>query len=333
MIRACCIPTGPRAGAVALSWLLAVLVAPAASAADAPATFYISPKGNDLWSGTLAEPNADRTDGPRASLAGARDAVRALKAKGPLAGAVRVKIAGGLYLLAEPVTFTPADSGTPTSPVIYEASPGERPIFSGGVAIGGFEAGADGLWRVRVPEVADGRWSFEQLFVDDRRAIRARDPDLAMDPSADVRDSVAAIKQDLARSFHTMKSRLADRCRRREVRPQDHRRARRAGSPGRPDREPVEGRQRRRLPRLGHDPPIPRLGGRRLSVSHRAGEQVGALEPLDGRAACSTWRTSSRPWMPRENGSSIATARSSTSPGRGRIPDGSRPSPPAWTSS
>ena len=42
--------------------------------------------------------------------------------------------------------------------------------------------------------------------MDDRRAVRARDPDLALDPSADVRTSLARIKQDLARSFHKMKS-------------------------------------------------------------------------------------------------------------------------------
>ena len=103
------------------------------------------PRGNDAWSGKLAVPNADRTDGPKASLAGARDAVRALKAKGPLTSTVHVKIAGGLYVLAAPVTFTPADSGSAVYPVIYEALPGERPIFSGGRAIAGFQADADGL--------------------------------------------------------------------------------------------------------------------------------------------------------------------------------------------
>ena len=38
-------------------------------------TFYVTPKGDDVWSGRLAAPNAGRTDGPKASLAGARDAV------------------------------------------------------------------------------------------------------------------------------------------------------------------------------------------------------------------------------------------------------------------
>jgi hypothetical protein len=37
---------------------------------------YVSPDGNDAWSGTLAAPNAARTDGPFASLERARDGVR-----------------------------------------------------------------------------------------------------------------------------------------------------------------------------------------------------------------------------------------------------------------
>ncbi len=43
-------------------------------------TLYVAPDGNDAWSGRLARPNADRTDGPLASLQGARDAIRHQKA-------------------------------------------------------------------------------------------------------------------------------------------------------------------------------------------------------------------------------------------------------------
>ena len=40
---------------------------------------YIATHGNDQWSGTRAAPNATKTDGPLASLAGARNRIRALK--------------------------------------------------------------------------------------------------------------------------------------------------------------------------------------------------------------------------------------------------------------
>ena len=41
---------------------------------------HVSPAGNDAWSGTAPEPNVDKTDGPLASLQGARDALRKLRA-------------------------------------------------------------------------------------------------------------------------------------------------------------------------------------------------------------------------------------------------------------
>ncbi len=197
----------PNAVLMALSFfpLLLPMGAPAATLADASSNFYVSTKGDDAWSGRLAAPNSARSDGPKASLAGARDAVRALKAKRPLSDAVHVRISGGSYFLTKPATFTEADSGTPAFPVVYEALPGERPVFSGGRAITGFKAGPDGLWRVRIPDVVDGKWYFEQLFVNDHRAVRARQPNSALDPWLDVRTSAAGIKANLKRSFHTMK--------------------------------------------------------------------------------------------------------------------------------
>ena len=49
---------------------------------DAQITLYVATDGNDAWSGTLKAPNAIGTDGPFATLARVRDAIRALKAKG-----------------------------------------------------------------------------------------------------------------------------------------------------------------------------------------------------------------------------------------------------------
>jgi len=138
--------------------------------------FYVSPDGNDAWSGRLAQPNAGRTDGPLASLAGARDAVRRLKSKGPITEPVHVTVADGIYKLTELVVFTPEDSGTKECPIIYEAARGARPIFTAGRVITGFKAEEEGIWRTHIPEVAAGKWYFEQLFINGRRAVRARTP-------------------------------------------------------------------------------------------------------------------------------------------------------------
>lgn len=145
--------------------ILALLVVSCASAA----TLYVSPTGHDTGSGSVSD--------PLASLQGARDAVRKLKAQGPLTAPVEVRIAGGLYPMTEPVVFTPQDSGTNTAPITYKAaSSPEMPVFEGGRRIEGWTAGADGVWTAKIPDVASGKWYFEQLWVNGRRATRARTP-------------------------------------------------------------------------------------------------------------------------------------------------------------
>ncbi len=55
-------------------------------AAGPSITFYVSPSGNDQWSGRRATPTADRTDGPLATLSAARDAVRRLRTQAAQSG-------------------------------------------------------------------------------------------------------------------------------------------------------------------------------------------------------------------------------------------------------
>jgi len=137
---------------------------------------YVSPNGNDRWSGRLEQVNAAKTDGPAASLAGARDTIRRLKSEGPITEPVRVIVSDGTYRLTEPFVLTPQDSGTEQCPVTYEAAAGAGPVFSGGRIIAGFKLSQNGLWQTHIPDVAAGKWYFEQLFVNGRRAVRARTP-------------------------------------------------------------------------------------------------------------------------------------------------------------
>jgi parallel beta-helix repeat protein len=131
---------------------------------------FVSPQGNDSWPGTAVQ--------PKASLQGARDAIRQLKNSGGLNETITVKIAGGQYTLTETVTFTTQDNGTEQFPIVYEALEGTgRPVFSGGRTITGFQQGTGGVWQAQAPGVADGEWYFEQLFINGRRALRAREPD------------------------------------------------------------------------------------------------------------------------------------------------------------
>lgn len=153
--------------------LLATVTSPVRSASP---EFYVAPHGADTWSGTRPEPNADKTDGPFATLARAREAVRRVNGSGTNTHPITVLIRGGEYRLSEPLVFSPGDSGAPERPVIYAAYPGECPVFSGGRRIGGWRRGQDGLWSVEIPEARSGRAVFRQLFVNGQRRERARWP-------------------------------------------------------------------------------------------------------------------------------------------------------------
>ncbi|MBM3892043.1 MAG: right-handed parallel beta-helix repeat-containing protein, partial [Verrucomicrobia bacterium] len=124
--------------------------------AAAEPTFFVATNGHDGWSGKLAAPNKEKTDGPFATITRARDAVRALKAGGELKEPVTVQIRGGRYWLREPLVFAPEDSGTEKCPITYAAAPGERPVFSGGRDIAGWLRAEGKLWKAQLPDVASG---------------------------------------------------------------------------------------------------------------------------------------------------------------------------------
>src|SRR2546425_1594071 len=166
--------TTPQIATVAFAqWLL---LASFAARAENALVLHVSPAGNAAWSGQLTKPNAGKTDGPLASLAGARDAIHKLKTQGALTKPIRVLVADGLYSLTEPLVFTPEDSGTDAAPVTYEAARGARPVFSGGRVLAGGERGTRALWQTQVAVGRYGRSDFAQLLGDRRRAPRARPP-------------------------------------------------------------------------------------------------------------------------------------------------------------
>lgn len=111
-----------------------------------------------------------KPDSPIASLAQARDAARKSREAGETAPIV-VRVADGVYPLTDPVVFEPRDSN-----VSYEAVSGAKPVFVGGRKVTGFKAGPNGVWITHLPAAAEGKEYFEALWINGKRAIRARTP-------------------------------------------------------------------------------------------------------------------------------------------------------------
>ena len=165
---------------------IATLLLSALACSAHAATFHVVPSGSDGNRGTEQEPFA--------TLQRARDAVRALKTEDGLRAPVEIVARGGTYWLSETLELTPRDSGTEACPITYCVAEGERAILSGGRPVRGPWRTDDGiLWysdvpEARVPALRDegdepehyaprpSQWNFRQLFVDGRRAIRARFP-------------------------------------------------------------------------------------------------------------------------------------------------------------
>lgn len=107
------------------------------------ARFHVAPGGDDANDGSLEKPFS--------TLSGARDAIRALRAKG-IAGAVGVKIMPGEYAVTSPLELTDKDSGTSEAPIVYYAAEKGTARFYGGVRISGFKPVTDQAVLKRLPD-------------------------------------------------------------------------------------------------------------------------------------------------------------------------------------
>lgn len=160
-------------------WPLAALcwaVCTGSAYAAAGTVLYVAPNGNDRWTGARAAPNRGRTDGPLATLEGARNRLRALRRAGRLRGPATVMVRGGRYLLRSTLVFGPEDSGTPGAPVVFRAFPGERPELAGGRPVRGWKRTAQGVFVTSLPAQGIRPFRFHQLFFRGERQVLARHP-------------------------------------------------------------------------------------------------------------------------------------------------------------
>lgn len=181
---------------------LAVLAAAwfSAIAASAETTLYVSPRGNDAWTGRLSVANDARTDGPLASLAKARETIRTLRQQGALTGPVTVWLRGGTYYLTQTFTLEQADSGTPDAPITYRAMAGERPRLVGGLPITGFTPHRQSILKADVGKQGFRGVAFQQLFCNGQRQHLARYPNF--DPRDPIGGGWAYVAGTLCEKYH-----------------------------------------------------------------------------------------------------------------------------------
>lgn len=144
------------------------------SAAD----IFVSTNGNDFNSGDA--------DSPLRSIAMAQRKARELRRLNDpsVKEGINIILEGGTYRLIEPLLLRPEDSGTAESPTRYISAEGQEAVISGGVevtswkklsgSVSGISAKAKGkLWVADVPRVGGQRLLFRQMWVNNKKAVRA----------------------------------------------------------------------------------------------------------------------------------------------------------------
>jgi hypothetical protein len=101
---------------------------------------------------------------------------------------VQIILRGGVYPPTTPLLVRPEDSGTELHPTIIQSAPGEAPVLSGGVLVTGWRKAEESIpglpaaaqrqvWMAAAPLFNGRPLEFRQLWVNNQKAIRAREPD------------------------------------------------------------------------------------------------------------------------------------------------------------
>ena len=129
---------------------------------------WISPKGSDFNDGTRQSPKATLTSALRQAREWRRTEDNRIQ------GGITIYMEGGTYAFYEPVFIRPEDSGTKESPTTIRSIGNEKVILSGGISINGWKKQGK-VWVADVPAFNGRPLDFRQLWVNGKKAVRARD--------------------------------------------------------------------------------------------------------------------------------------------------------------
>lgn len=159
-----------------LSFLLLINLLPFGVSAQ----IYVAINGSDQNSGSKEKPVA--------SVAMALRKARELRRlnEPSIKNGIDIIVSGGSYSFSESLFIRPEDSGTDDSPTNIMAAAGEHVVFSGGEKIrewkkvikpinGLPKKALSKVWVANAPIVGNDILNFRELWVNDKKAIRARD--------------------------------------------------------------------------------------------------------------------------------------------------------------
>jgi len=129
---------------------------------------YVSPSGKDNNNGSASAPKATLS----AALRQARE-LRRLNTAG-IENGIQIILKAGTYAQYEPLFVRPEDSGTAQSPTIICGAEGEKVVVSGGMQINKWKKSGK-LLVADVPDFNGRPLDFRQLWVNGKKAVRARD--------------------------------------------------------------------------------------------------------------------------------------------------------------
>ena len=128
-------------------------------------TCYVAPDGDDS-----ADGNAPAKRGQSAPFATLSRAIEAAKTQAQTADKpLSIQMRGGFYLLDRTVELRHWKGKVPLS---IEAYQNETPVLSAATRLQGWKQIGPNRWQIKLPEVAAGRWNFEQLSYNGERRFR-----------------------------------------------------------------------------------------------------------------------------------------------------------------
>lgn len=157
-------------------YVFVIILSLSSSFALHAAEIWVSTSGSDFNNGSK--------EAPLATLNMAlRKARNMRRIKDPsIKGGIRIVLMEGTYFLNESIFIRPEDSGTKESPTIIEAQTHGKTILSGGTEISGWKKSVrvinglnpDLVWVADAPKKAGQLLNFRQLWVNNKKAVRAK---------------------------------------------------------------------------------------------------------------------------------------------------------------